>query len=91
VDLFFRFTHRHPRAKVLWSHTAQVWMGSETYLNWALGDSQIDIPWIVATTLNAPEDANELREVVHTELEAYWKDRIASLSSKARPSWRALP
>lgn len=91
VDVFFHFTHRDPRAKVLWCHTEQVWMGSETYLNWALCDSQIDIPWVVAATADAPEDASELREVVRIELKAYWKDRIASLSSRTRPCWQALP
>jgi hypothetical protein len=66
-------------------------MGCETFLNWALCDSRIDIPWVVAATPNAPDDPDELREVVRTELEAYWTDRIASLSSRSHPRWQALP
>ena len=91
VDAFFHFTHRDPHAKVLWCHTEQVWMGSETFFNWALCDAQIDIPWVVAAAPDAPGDADNLREAVQAELKAYWKDRIVSLPFRTRPGWRALP
>ena len=91
VDLFFGFKYRDPRSAALWCDTQRVWLGSETFLYWALWDADIDIPWVVATALDAPEDAGELREAVRAELSAYWEDRTASLPRTGQPRWLPLP
>jgi hypothetical protein len=88
---FFRFTHRAERTKALWSHSEGVWMGSQTFLNWAMCDADIAIPWMVADAADAPKTAEELRAAVRAELTAYWADQLASLPSKATPHWPPLP
>ncbi len=88
---FFRFTHRAERTKALWSHSEGVWMGSKTFLNWAMCDDHIDIPWTVAEAADAPDTAEELRQAVRDELIAYWADQLASLPRKATPQWPPLP
>lgn len=91
VDMLFRFEYRAPRAEALWCESKRVWLGSETFLYWALWDSEIDIPWAVAMALDAPQGADDLREAVRAELTAYWADRTASLPRKAKPHWLPLP
>ena len=91
VLAFFRFTHRAERTKALWSHREGVWMGSQTFLNWAMSDGHIDIPWTVAEAADAPDTADELRAAVRNELRAYWADQLASLPAKASPKWPPLP
>ena len=66
-------------------------MGSKTFLNWALYDAYIDIPWMVAEAADAPDTAEELRAAVRDELIAYWADQLASLPCKATPHWPPLP
>ena len=66
-------------------------MGSQTFLNWAMCDAGIDIPWTVAEAADAPQTADELREAVRAELIAYWGDQLASLPPKATPLWPPLP
>ena len=91
ADVFFRFQYRASKGPALWCGTHRVWMGSETFLHWAILDGQIDIPWVVASTLEAPCGAEDLRKAVHAELLAYWQDRSASLPCKAKPQWLPLP
>ena len=88
---FFRFTHRANRSEALWSHGEGVWMGSKTFLAWAMSDADLAIPWAVAEAADAPETADELREAVRAELIAYWKDQLGSLPPKATPRWPPLP
>jgi hypothetical protein len=91
VDVFFHFDSRATRGIALWSETEHVWMGSETYLHWAIWDADIDIPWVVATATGAPEDAQKLRDAVRTELISYWRHRTASLPRRGFPQWLPLP
>jgi hypothetical protein len=91
VDVFFAFKYRSSRACALWCETERVWLGSTTYLDWALCDADIGIPWTVATALDAPENADELREAVRAELIAYWALQMASLPSNEHPCWLPLP
>jgi len=91
ADAFFRFTHRAKRAQALWCHREGVWLGSKTFLNWAMCDDGIDIPWLVAEAADAPETADELRKAVRAELIAYWAEQLASLPSKSTPRWPPLP
>jgi hypothetical protein len=91
VDVFFRFQYRDPRDKALWCETERVWLGRETFLHWALRDADFDIPWVVATAPDAPEDADALRKAVRAKLTAYWADRTASLPRREQPHWLPLP
>ena len=88
---FFCFTHRAERAEALWSDCDHVWLGSQTFLHWALCDVGIDIPWVVAEATDAPDAADELHEAVRAELTAYWAEQLASLPRKSTPSWPPLP
>ena len=91
ADLLFCFKYRDSRSMALWCDTEHVWMGSETFLHWALCDADIDIPWVVATAPDAPPDADDLREAVRAELRAYWAERTASLPHTKLPRWMPLP
>jgi len=91
VDVCFRFSGRAVQFKALWSETERVWLGSKTFLDWAMHIENIDIPWAVATAAGAPEDTEELREAVLAELNAYWSNRLAALPSRERPHWLPLP
>jgi hypothetical protein len=91
ADMFFRFTHRASRSKALWSETERVWLGNKTFLNWALRDAHIDIPWVVALAADAPQTTDELDNAVRAELVAYWADRLASLPQRSAPGWLPLP
>ena len=91
VNAFFRFRYRATQARALWCGTRRVWLGSDTFLHWALWDAQIDIPWVVATSPDAPEGEDALREAVCAELTAYWADKMASLPRRASPHWLPLP
>jgi hypothetical protein len=91
VDVFFRFEFRASRAEALWSETEHVWMGSQTFLYWAFWDGQIDIPWVVANAVDAPEDADDLREAVRAALITCWLHSIRSLPCRERPRWLPLP
>ena len=88
---FFRFTHRAKLANALWSHSEGVWLGSQTFLNWAMCDAGIDIPWLVAEAEDAPQTADELCEAVRAELTAYWAEQLAALPHKSTPRWPPLP
>lgn len=88
---FFHFTHRSEQTKALWSRSERVWMGSQTFLNWAMSDPGIDVPWIVAKAADAPDTADELRKAVRAELIAYWAEQLASLPRKSTPRWPPLP
>lgn len=91
VDALFRFEYRATQARALWSETGRVWLGCETFLHWALLDAQVDIPWIVAKSPDAPQGDVALRDAVRAGLKAYWVDKLASLPSRARPQWLPLP
>lgn len=91
VDALFHFKYRASQSKSLWCDTERVWLGSETYLHWALWDADIDIPRLVAAAADAPSDADELRAVVRAELISYWGDQTASLPRRERPRWLPLP
>jgi hypothetical protein len=88
---FFRFTHRAENAEALWSHGEGVWLGSQTFLHWAMCDAGIDVPWVVGEATDAPETADELRETVRAELIAYWAEQLAALPRKSTPVWCPLP
>ena len=89
--VFFRFTHRRKQGNALWSAAEHVWLGSETFLYWAMFDTGIDIPCVVATAEDAPETPDELCERVRAELALYWADQMASLPRRERPAWLPLP
>lgn len=91
VHAFFHFTHRSREAKALWSRSERVWLGNRTFLDWAMRDGTIDLPWLVADAADAPETADELREAVHAELVAYWAEQLAALPRKSTPHWPPLP
>ena len=91
ADAFFRFTYRARKMAALWSSAEQVWLGPETFLYWALWDTGIDIPWVVAEAADAPLAPDELRAVVGAELATYWEKQMASLPRKGKPSWLPLP
>ena len=91
ADAFFRFTHRAKRVDALWSDSEGVWLGNKTFLNWAMCDTGIDMPWLVAEVEDAPETAEELRDAVREELTVYWAEQLAALPRKSTPSWQPLP
>jgi hypothetical protein len=91
VDISFRFSARAVQVKALWSETERVWLGSKTFIDWAMWIDNIDIPWAVATADGAPNDVEELRDAVLAELNAYWADRLETLPPKERPHWLPLP
>jgi hypothetical protein len=91
VETFFRFSHRSDRATALWSDIDQVWLGSQTYLQWAMCDASIDVPWLVADAAGAPDTPGELFDAIHAELIAYWAEQLDSLPRKSVPNWLALP
>ncbi|NUQ61645.1 MAG: hypothetical protein HUU20_04100 [Pirellulales bacterium] len=91
AEAFFRFRYRAVRADALWSETEHVWLGSETFLHWAMWDAAIDIPWVVAAAADAPPDGDELRKAVRAELKAYWTEQVAGLPRKKSPGWLPLP
>jgi hypothetical protein len=66
-------------------------MGRSTFLDWALRDPEIAIPWIVAEAADAPAGADEFQEAVHSELTAYWTQQSACLPSEKKPHWLPLP
>lgn len=91
VDVFFRFSHRAADSKALWSEAERVWLGRATFLDWALRDSSIDIPWIVAQSGGAPADGNDLVEAVRAELITYWTIQFSRLPRSRDPYWIPLP
>ena len=91
TDAFFDFTHRAEHAKALWSQCDRVWLGSQTFLNWAMCDASIDIPWLVAEVGDAPKTVDELHKAVRAELVAYWAEQLDSLPPKSTPHWPPLP
>ena len=91
VDVSFRFSGRAIQVKALWSERERVWLGSKTFLDWAMCVENIDIPWAVATAVGAPENVEQLREAVLAELHSYWADCLESLPDKERPRWLPLP
>jgi hypothetical protein len=91
IDRYFDFRSRTVEGKALWSETEHVWLGSATFLHWAMWLKEINIPWIVAATAGAPLDSDKLRGAVLAELLAYWADRISALPCRAQPHWLPLP
>lgn len=91
VHAFFHFTHRAERANALWSRSERVWLGNQTFLNWAMRDAGIAVPWLVAEAADAPDSAEELHEAIRNELLACWAEQLASLPHKSTPQWLALP
>jgi len=91
ADVFFRFKYRAAKATALWSNAEHVWLGRETFLHWALWDTEIDIPWVVALAVDAPPDGDALRAAVGAELAAYWDRQMASLPRTGKPRWMPLP
>lgn len=91
VHVFFRFRYRARQSKSLWCGAGRVWLGRQTFLHWALFDAQIDIPWVVATSREAPKDANALRKAVRAELSDCWVNKMASLPCTENPNWHPLP
>jgi hypothetical protein len=91
VLVFFRFTHRRKLGEALWSEAERVWIGNETFLHWAIFETNIDIPRVVATAKDAPKTLEKLRAAVRAELAAYWIDKTTSLPLRERPCWMPLP
>ena len=91
ADTLFHFTHCAAQGKSLWSDSVCAWMGSVTFVHWALEQVDMDIPRIVAGTHGAPDTVKGLHEEVRLELLAYWADCLASLPPKSTPSWLPLP
>ncbi len=91
ADVFFRFKYRAAKATALWSNAEHVWLGRETFFHWAMWDTDIDIPWVVALAVDAPPDADALRAAVRAELGAYWDMQLTSLPRTGKPHWLPLP
>ena len=91
TDAFFRFKYRAIEAAALWSSTEHVWLGRETFFNWALCDNGIDIPWLVAEAVDVPLAHDGLRAAVVAELASYWERKLASLPRERKPCWLPLP
>jgi hypothetical protein len=91
ANAFFCFKSRSVKAKALWSGTERVWLGRETFLHWALWDTGINIPWVVAEAMGAPAAPDELRAVVGAELAAYWERQLTALPRRGKPDWLPLP
>ncbi len=91
ADSLFDFTHRAAQGKSLWSDSVCVWLGSATFIHWAMGEVQINIPRIVAGADGAPDGVDEFHGAVQAELLSYWADRLASLPTKSTPGWLPLP
>lgn len=88
---FFRFQCRAAKVTALWSDVENVWLGRETFLYWALCDTEIDVPWLVAEAIDAPQDGDDLRAAVRAELDAYWREQMTSLPRTGQPRWLPLP
>ncbi len=91
ADALFQFDYRGAKHSALWSGVEHAWLGRETFLHWAFSDSAIDIPWVVARAMDAPDDHELLRTAVRAELMAYWNECLASLPRTANPAWLPLP
>jgi hypothetical protein len=91
ADALFGFTRRANNAKALWSETASVWLGNATFLHWAMNDSDINIPWVVASAADAPQSARALRQAVRLELADYWAEQLAALPRASTGNWLPLP
>jgi hypothetical protein len=91
VQAFFHFTHRARHGEALWCASERVWMGRRTYLHWALHDSGIDIPWLVAQAVDAPAAERDREKAVREELLALWTEQMRSLPRKSTPHWLPLP
>jgi hypothetical protein len=87
----FGFTHRARDGESLWSGREQVWLGRVTFLQWALHDALIDIPWLVGLACGVQGTDGERRAAVRRELLIVWRERLASLPSKGTPAWISLP
>ena len=91
ADALFGFTHCAAHGKALWSDAVYVWLGSATFLHWAMDEADVDIPRMVVKTAGAPQSPDRLQKAVHQELLVYWADRLISLPSKSTPGWLPLP
>lgn len=91
ADEIFRLTWRFTGHNAMWSETDRVWLGQKTYLQWALKDPAIDIPWIVAHCTDAPEKTKQCRVAVRDELLAYWQQKLKELPRRSTPRWMPLP
>lgn len=91
ADALFGFTHRATNAKALWCETVRVWLGRTTFLDWAMDESDINIPRIVHKSTGAPDALDELQKAVREELMAYWADHLTSLPRKSTRAWLPLP
>ncbi len=91
VDALFQFTHRAADARALWSDARVVWLGRSTFLHWCLEDAEFDVPWLVRGTTDAPRDVAELRELVGTQLTAYFAERLSKLPRRSTGNWLPLP
>src|SRR3990172_8498800 len=79
VNLLFQFTHRAEHASALWCAREHVWLGSRTFVNWAMCDAGIDIPWVVAKASDAPRSSGAFDKAVRVELESYWEEHLTTL------------
>jgi hypothetical protein len=91
VRAYFHFTHRAARSRALWCEKEHVWLGSQTFLHWALCDAEIDVPWSVAGACDAPPGDEHLRAAVRDELTAYWARQSVRLPRMEKPGWLPLP
>ena len=91
ADVCFRFSGRAVQVKALWSETERVWLGSKTFLDWAMCDREHRYPLGRGHGSRVPADVEQLRDEVLAELNSYWTDSLAALPSKERPNWLPLP
>ena len=91
IASFFRFTHRTGDRKALWCDSLVVWLGRSTFLTWCLEDAEIDIPWVVANSVDAPNDKKELRTQVRLLARAYFESQLGGLPPRSTGSWLPLP
>ncbi|MFZ5832899.1 MAG: hypothetical protein ACOY3P_22660 [Planctomycetota bacterium] len=91
ADTFFRFRYRAVDSPALWSASERVWLGRQTFLYWALWDTEIDIPRIVAQIPDAPKNTDELLAAIRIALAVYWERKMAALPRTGKPRWMPLP
>jgi len=91
ADVCFGFQCRRLQGTSLWSKTQRAWLGSKTFLDWAMRAEDIDILWTVATAVGAPQEVQPLRDAVREELAAYWAELMAALPRGTEPPWLPLP
>lgn len=87
----FGFRYRARSRPALWCTACRVWLGPQTFLEWAFWAPEIDILWVVQGACDAPADKAELRKAAKAALLNDWEDNLAVLPCRDNPRWLPLP